>query len=104
MREDQVPLQRREVGLADPRLRQLSEAGVHAVDRAAFGNRPGDDGVAIVDSSPRRIAEANLHCLARNAPECCELDLAGHDIERRNTHGRLLLFLGAAGFAARRYI
>ena len=45
VRADQVQLQRREVGFADPRARQLAEAGVDAVDRGvAFGGAAHDLG------------------------------------------------------------
>ena len=106
MRQDQVPLQRGEVGFADPRFGELPEAGVHTIDRAALGNRPRNDGVAVVDPAPRRVTEADRDRLVRDATKRREPDLAGDNVETRVAHARPFIFLGftAAGFAAGRYI
>ena len=50
VRQDEVPLERREVAGRDPHAGQLPEAGVDAVDRLAAGHDGGDG----VRGRPRR--------------------------------------------------
>ena len=79
MREDEIALQRREIGLADPRSGELAESGIHAVDRPAFGERAIEEIVARFDIVPSRGVELDSGAPARNPAQRGKRDSARHD-------------------------
>ena len=79
MREDEIALERREIGLADPRSGELAESGIDAVDRPAFGERAIEHIVARFDVVPGRAAKLDSRVAARNPAERGKRDSPRHD-------------------------
>src|SRR5690606_3897502 len=76
MRQDQVALEGRGVGGVDLDRRQLSEAGVDAVDRLVAGRDGGDAGSALVDGRVEGAVERHGLTLPVDGGEIGERDLA----------------------------
>src|SRR4030095_9803343 len=67
MRQDEVALQRLEIGLADARICELAKAGVHAVDRPAFCERSLEESMACLDRFPCGGVEIDRAIAARES-------------------------------------
>ena len=78
MRQDEVPLERREVAGRDPHAGQLAEAGVDAVDRLAAGH-DGGDGLRGASDQRQRGRVERTGAAAVDAPPVGQRHGAGTD-------------------------